>query len=108
MELTPRQIAALNRLHSRGFEIVAFPMYASYVGARKGNCAMLLAPLDGGSFSVFGAPAYLIDGNLGVRIAGKDGNWFVWKKFRVEATPERIAELEAFARALAEALLPAV
>jgi hypothetical protein len=106
MELTPQQIATLTRLHSRGFEIVAFPMYASYVGARKGNCAMLLAPLDGGSFSVFGTPAYLIDGNLGVRITGKDGNWFVWKKDRVEATPERLAELDSFAGELAEALLP--
>jgi hypothetical protein len=106
MELTPQQIAALNRLHSRGFEIVAFPMYASYVGVRKGNCAMLLTPLDGGSFSSFGAAAYLIDGNLGVRIKAKDGDWFVWKKVRVEATPERLAELVAFAGALADALLP--
>jgi hypothetical protein len=106
MELTRQQIAALEALHARVFEIVAFPMYASYVGARRGNCASLLAPVEGGAFCVFGTAVYLIGGNLGVRVTGKDGDWFVWKKERVEATPARLAELEAFSSALAEALLP--
>jgi hypothetical protein len=105
MELTPQQIAVLQTLHARGFEIVAFPMYASYVGARKGNCAALLAPVDGGAFRIFSTPAYLIEGNLGLRVTAKDGDYFVWKKNRVEATPARKAELETFSAALAEALM---
>lgn len=106
MELTPQQIAVLESLNARGFEIVAFPMYAAYVGTRKRNCAALLSPVDGGTFTRFGTPAYLIEGNLGVRIKQKESDWFVWKKNKVEATPDRIAELEAFSAALTEALSP--
>jgi hypothetical protein len=104
MELAPQQIAILQSLHALGFEIVAFPMYASHVGARKGNCAALLAPVEAGGFTLFGSPAYLIEGNLAVRVSDKSGSWFVWKKTRVEATPERIADLEAFAKSLTDAL----
>ena len=45
MELTPQQKDILDRLRSRGLEIVAFPMFESLVGVRKGNCAALLAPV---------------------------------------------------------------
>jgi hypothetical protein len=106
MELTPQQITALNTLHARGFEIVAFPMYATYVGARKGNCAALLAPIEAGTFKIFGAPAYLIEGNLAVRITQKNREYFVWKKNQLEATSERLAELGAFSTSLTDALLP--
>lgn len=106
MELCARQIAALNSLHARGFEIVAFPLYATCVGARRGNCAALLAPVEGGTFRIFGVPTHLIEGNLAVRITQKDGDWFVWKKNRLEATAQRLAELTTFSSDLGEALLP--
>jgi hypothetical protein len=104
MELTPQQIAALNKLHARAFEIVAFPMYATYVGARKGNCAALLAPIEAGTFKIFGTPVYLIEGNLAVRITQKSRDYFVWKKNQLEVTPERLGELDSFSTALAEGL----
>ena len=35
----------------------------------------------------------------------QDGrDWFVWKKERIEATPERLAEMEAFSADLSAAL----
>lgn len=106
MELTARQIAALNSLHARGFEIVQFPLYAAYVGARRGNCAALLAPVESSTFRIFGMPTQLIEANLAVRITQEDGDWFVWKKNRLEATAQRLAELTKFSSDLAEALLP--
>jgi hypothetical protein len=106
MELTPQQIRILEGLHARNFEIVAFPMYAEYVGVRKGNCAALLAPIESGGFRLFGDPTYLVGGNLAVRITCPDGNWFVRKLERVEATPERIAELGQFSSDLSDALIP--
>jgi len=106
MELTPQQIRILEGLHAREFEIVAFPMYAEYVGVRKGNCAALLAPIDSGGFRLFGDPTYLVGGNLGARVAHPDGHWFVRKQERVEATPERMAELEQFSADLSDALIP--
>ncbi|MGA8224100.1 MAG: hypothetical protein WB780_20810 [Candidatus Acidiferrales bacterium] len=106
MELTPEQIAILERLQGRGFQIVAFPMYASHIGVRKGNCAALLAPVASGGFAQFGAASYLIDGNFSVRVTSDGHDWLVWKKKKLEATPSRLSELDAFAAELSEALLP--
>jgi hypothetical protein len=103
-ELTPAHVAILERLRAAGFVFVAFPMYANYIGVRKGNCAALLAPLESGAFRLFGDPGWLIDNQITVRVtrAGKD--WFVWKKQSVEATPERLAALTAFADELRKCL----
>jgi hypothetical protein len=106
MDLTPEQMAILERLHVRNFAIVAFPIYASHIGIRKGNCAALLAPVASGGFSLFGSPSYLINGNFSVLVNTEGRNWFVWKKNKVEATPARLAEIDAFGAELSEALLP--
>jgi hypothetical protein len=106
MELSPQQIAILERLHSRGFEIVAFPMYASHVGIRRENCAALLSAVVSGGFTLFGSASYMIGGNFTVRITRDGSDWFVWKKQKLEATLARTAELEAFAAELVAALLP--
>jgi hypothetical protein len=94
-ELDPRHIQILDRFVAAGFAIAAFPMYASAVGVRKGNCAALLDPSPGGDFHLVGSPCYLIEGNFSVRIRGGNADWFIWKSKRVEATPARLAELAA-------------
>jgi len=106
MELTPQQVGILERLHTRGFEIVAFPMYESYVGIRKGECGALLAPTGADGFQLYGEPSYLVAGGLSARSIQSDGHWFVRKKDKLEVTPERTAELDAFAAELVNALLP--
>ena len=105
-ELTPQQVAILERLISGGFSIVAFPLYTNAVGVRKGNYAALLDPLAGGGFRLFGEPCVLLDGNLAVRITENGKSWFVWKKQRLEATPERILELSGFVAELKTLLEP--
>ena len=106
MDLTPRQISILERLHKRNFQIVAFPMYANYVGVRKGNCAALLAPIVGDQFKLHGQPAYLLGGNFSVRVTKDGADWFVWKKEKLEVTAARLDELSAFSMELADLLLP--
>jgi hypothetical protein len=106
MELSPQQIKSLTRLQGHGFEVVAFPMYESYVGVRKGNCGALLAPAGTEGFTLYGEPSYLVGGGLSARTIQSDGHWFVRKKEKLEASPERSAELEAFAAELVDALLP--
>jgi hypothetical protein len=105
-ELSPQQIGILERLVSKGFILVAFPLYANAVGVRKGSCAALLDPVANGGFRVFGEPSVLLDGNLTVRIAEKGKTWFVWKKQRLEATAERLSELERFVAELKLLLEP--
>jgi len=47
-------------------------------------------------------------GLLTVRIADAGKSWFVWKKLRMEATPERVRELEEFVSELKLLLEPRV
>ena len=104
-DLTEQQIAILHRLRERGFEIVAFPMFANYIGVRRRDCAALLAPLSSGALQIFGEPSYLISQNLTVRVAQAGKQWFVWKKQKLEATPARLEELRQFTADLTESLL---
>ncbi len=104
VELTRKQIAVLEDLIARGFAIVAFPLYGNAVGIRKGNCAALLEPLSQDKFRLLGEPCILLEGNLTVRIYGKGSSWFVWKKQRIEATLERLAEVNVFAAEVQSAL----
>ena len=106
MDLTTHQAGVLEQLEHKGFQLGAFPLYANYMIARKGNCAALLAPVLSEGFTVYGSPTWMVGDNLGVRVKRNDGDWFVFKKEQVRATPERIEELEGFSAALADALIP--
>ncbi len=80
MELSAQQIAILERLRQRGMEVVAFPMFESLVGVRKGQCAALLAPAGQDGFAVQGEPTFLVGGSLSARVARSDGHYFVRKQ----------------------------
>jgi len=108
MDISPQQTAVLQRLIVHGFQIVAFPMYESYIGVRKGNCAALLSPQASGGVSICGQPAYLVGGAFAVKILRPDGHYFVYKKEKLAATPERNKELAEFSSELAASLLPTV
>jgi hypothetical protein len=105
-DFSPQQIEILQRLIAKDFVLVAFPLYANAVGVRKGSCAALLNPVANGGFSIFGEPCILLDGNLTVRIKEKGKTWFVWKKQRLEATAERISELQKYVTELKLLLEP--
>ena len=105
-EFSSQQIGILERLVAKEFILVAFPLYANAVGVRKGSCAALLDPIASAGFRVFGEPCVLLDGNLTVRIHEKGKAWFVWKKQRLEATAERLLELENFVVELQSLLEP--
>jgi hypothetical protein len=104
LELSPKQIGILENIAAHGFAIVAFPLYASAAGVRKGNCAALLVPIPNGGMGMLGDPCWLLNGNLSVRVRKNNNEWFVWKKQEVEATPERLAEFAGFRRELEDLL----
>jgi hypothetical protein len=95
-DLTPQQTSLLEGLIATGFAIVAFPMYASAIGVRRGDCAALLVPVTGGGLKLQGEPCYVVNGNLAVAIFRGERKLYVWKKTEVAATPEREAELKSF------------
>lgn len=106
LDLTPQQMSVLQRLRERGFTFAAFPLYASCIGVKRGNCVALLAPQNGVTLRIYGDVCYLVGGQLSVRVQRNGRDVFVWKKNEVEATPERQGELALFRAELEELLLP--
>jgi hypothetical protein len=104
LELSPKQIGILENIAAHGFAIVAFPLYASAVGVRKGNCAALLIPVPNSGMRLLGDPCWLVNGNLSVRVQKNGMELFVWKKEEVEATAARLAEVASFRRELEDLL----
>jgi hypothetical protein len=101
MELSPRQMQVIERLFAVGFRPIAIPPYESALCMRKGNCAALLAPVPNAGIKLLAPPSFLVGGNLSVKLKRGAGEVFVWKKTEVEATPEKLKELESFRRELA-------
>ncbi len=104
VELSPRQMQVIERLFAVGFRPIAIPPYESALCMKKGNCAALLAPVPSAGIKLFAPPSYLVDGNLSVKLKRGSGEVFIWKKTEVQATPEKLKELESFRRELTEIL----
>jgi hypothetical protein len=104
MELTERQMQVMKRLLDAGFRPIAIPPYESALCLRRGECAVVLAPVDGGGLRVLAPASLLVDGKFGVRVKRGDREVFVFKQKEMEATPERLKELDTFASELSEFL----
>jgi len=100
VELSPQQMKVIERLFAAGFRPIAIPPYESALCVRKANCAALLAAVPNGGIKLLAPPSYLVEGNLSVKLKRGLGEVFVWKKKEVEATPEKLNELESFRREL--------
>ncbi|HXY23432.1 MAG TPA: hypothetical protein VEI73_02200 [Candidatus Acidoferrum sp.] len=108
LEFSSLQMQVIQRLLEAGFRPIAIPPYESALCMQKGDCAAVLAPVPNGGLKLLAPPSYLVDGNFSVKLKRDRGEVFVWKKTEVEATPERLRDLEAFRAELAELLaLPA-
>ncbi len=94
----------IERLFAAGFRPIAIPPYESALCMKKGNCAALLAPVPSAGIKLLAPPSYLLDGNLSVKLKRGSVEVFVWKKKEVEATPEKLKELESFRLELTEIL----
>ncbi len=104
LELSPRQMQVMERLVGAGFRPIAIPPYENALCIRKGNCVVALAPVPNGGLKLLAPPSYLVDGNFSVKLKRGSGEVFVWKKREVEATPERVLELESFKKEVQEIL----
>src|SRR5258708_36852475 len=98
VELSPQQMQVMERLFAAGFRPVAIPPYEIALSVKKGNCAVLLAPVPSGGFKLLASPSYLVDGNLSVKLKRVSAEWFVWKQQKGEAIPEKLGELEPSGR----------
>jgi len=105
-ELTPTQMAAIERVLANGFTPTMIPLYPNCVVIRRNEYAVLLTGTDSGGWRFFGDPCYLMENNLGVLVRQGERQWFVWKTKKVEATPALLAERKRFSDELLRLLDP--
>jgi hypothetical protein len=96
LELTAVQMKVLERAFEAGFRPIAIPPYESALCVRRGECAAVLTAIPNGGLRLLAPPTFLVDGNLSVKLKRGNKEVFVWKKKEMEATPERLTELEQF------------
>jgi hypothetical protein len=106
VELTPQQMQIMERLFAAGFRPVAIPPYENALCLKKGNCAAVLTPVTNGGLKSLAPPSYMVGGNLSVKLKRGSREVFVWKKLEVDATTDRLSELESFREELSELLEP--
>lgn len=108
IELSPRQMQVMEELFNAGFRAVAIPPYENALCIRKGECAAVLAPVPNGGWKLLAPPSYLVEGNFSVKLKRGTGEVFVWKQKEIEATSQKLRELEKFRQELSAILeLPA-
>ena len=103
-EFSAQQMQVIQRLFEAGFRPIAIPHYESALCMRKGDCAAVLAPVSNAGLKLLAPPSYLVEGNFSVKLKRAQSEVFVWKSREVQATPERVRELEAFRIELEEIL----
>lgn len=101
----PDPAEQLQRIYLAGFELQAFDRYPNAVGVVKGGCIALLRPAMNG-LELIGLPGWHMGEVLGVLVEKDGRKVFQAKSVELEATAERLEELQAFRRELEELLLP--
>jgi hypothetical protein len=104
LELSPEQMKVLERAFEAGFRPIAIPPYESALCVRRGECAAVLTAVPNGGLRLLAPPTFVVDGNLSVKLKRGSREVFVWKKKELEATPERLRELDQFRRDLTNIL----
>ena len=99
----PDSARQLQAVYLAGFTIETFERYPNSVGVAKGGCIALLEPTANG-LKLIGQPGWKMGEVLGVLVQESGRSVFRAKSEMVEATPERLGELEGFRTELEELL----
>jgi hypothetical protein len=101
----PDPAKQLQTIYLAGFEIHTFERFPNTVGLSKGNCIALVQPAADG-LKLIGQPGWHMGEVLGVLVERGGKRVFQAKSELVEATPERLSELENFQNELADLMAP--
>lgn len=103
----PDPAEQLQRIYQAGFEVERLERFPNALGIVKGNCIALLQSTPEG-LKLIATPGWRMGDVIGVLVE-KDGRRVFQNKANiVEATPERLGELERFRRGLEQLLTPVV
>lgn len=103
----PDPAEQLQQLHQAGFEFQTFERFPRAIGVIRGNCIALLNATSEG-LALLGTPGWRMGEVLGVLTTHSNKLVFQAKDQLLEATPERLKELEAFRYGIEEALKASV
>ncbi len=95
----------LQRLYLAGFEFQTIERFPNSVGVIRRECIVLMMPTPDG-LQMIGTPGWRVGEVIGVLTEVGGRKVFQNKEQMVEATPERIAELERFRADVKAALAP--
>jgi hypothetical protein len=99
----PDSAQQLQRIYLAGFELQTFERYPKCIGVVRDNCVALLVPgVDG--LQILGTPGWRMGEVMGVLTEREGRKVFQAKSDIVEATPERLAQLQKFREDLAESM----
>ena len=96
----PDPAAQLQQIYLAGFELKTFDRFPKCVGVVRGHCIALLVPSPDG-LQVLGTPGWEIGEVMGVLTELNGRQVFQAKQEIIEATPERLEELQRFREELA-------
>src|SRR5215510_2318652 len=85
----------LQNLYAAGFDLQTFDRFPKAIGVIRNNCIAFLVPGPDG-LQILGNVGWRMGESLGPMVERSGRMVFVHKQETVEATPERIAVLEAF------------
>jgi hypothetical protein len=85
----------LQKLYLAGFEFQTFERFPNSVGVMRGDCIVLMMPTPQG-LQMIGTPGWRVGEVIGVLTEVNGRKVFQNKEQMVEATPERLEELERF------------
>jgi hypothetical protein len=101
----PDPAEQLQKIYLAGFELQSLERFPTAVGVVKGNCMVLLQATPTG-LQPIGQAGWRLGDVLGVLVEKEGKRVFQNKLNVVEATPERLAELDAFRQELENLLAP--
>lgn len=95
----------LQRLYLAGFEFQTFERFPNTVGVIRGECIVLMMPTPQG-LQMIGTPGWRLGEAIGVLTEVGGRKVFQNKSQVVEATPERVAEVDRFQADVEAAMAP--
>jgi hypothetical protein len=95
----------LQRLYLAGFEFQTFERFPNAVGVIRNECIVLMLPTPQG-LQMIGVPGWRVGEVMGVLVEKEGRQVFQNKERTVEATPERLAELDRFRQDVKAAIAP--
>jgi hypothetical protein len=95
LDLTPSQIARLEKLLQAGFRFITLERFGRYFGIERDGFAVLIDAADG-RLRTFGQTGCLIGDGIGMLVEPEAEKAFVWHGESVPATPPMLAAYERF------------